>query len=221
MNSIEEEINNRRESRSRLGHVSILISVIALFVSFGVAYKNVLKPFELVIHINPAMQIQHKTNFGLYLIADFFNNSPNNGQITQLGVVLYKTGSEEDKYLLTLLGFRVIDSSGIYSSSEEELPLFFQPWQRQSKTMNFIYRIRDEEFPLASGTYVGELLLWTDYGQRPKYICNFKFNVTGDALKAYLDRKQSGSTTLEPLTIVGYTPMKSRKLTPEDYKRLR
>jgi hypothetical protein len=220
MSESDEVNSNGKKHRSWSKYASIIISAIALFVSLWVAYRNVLKPFELAIHINPTLQVQHKINLGLYLTADFFNNSPSNGQITQLGIVLYKVGSEEDKYLLTLLGFRVIGTDGNYTASDEELPLFFQPWQRQNRTMNFIYLVQDEEFPLSSGTYVGELLMWTDYDKKPNYISRFKFDITGDVLKAYLDRKQWGSTTLEPLSMVGYTPIKSRKLALEDYNLL-
>lgn len=211
---------NRKVQKNWLGYVSILISAIALIVSFGVAYQNALKPFQLAIHIDPTMLIQHKGNLGLYLTADFFNNSPKNGQVTQLGLVLYKRGSEEDKYLLTLMGFRVIAEDGNYKASEEELPLVLQSWQRNSRTMNFIYMVLDEPFPLSSGTYIGELLVWTDYSEKSQYVEHFKFDITGDILKAYLERKELGSTTLEPFTVVGYTPLKSKKLANEEYIRL-
>lgn len=220
MSSSKADGQDRKVSKNWLGYISILISAIALIVSFGVAYQNVIKPFQLEIHIDPIMQVQHKINLGVYLSVNFFNNSPKNGQITDLGLVLYKTGSEEDKYLLTLWGFRVIGEDGNYIASEEKLPLFFQPWQRNSKMMNFIYLVEDEQFPLSSVTYIAELLVWTDYTAKPKYIEEFKFDISGDILKIYMDRKELGYTTLEPLAIVGYTPLKSRKLTHEDYMRL-
>ena len=203
-----------------LSYLSICLSGIALFISFAVGYNTVLKPFALTVRIDPNLQMQHKINLGLYLHVDFFNNSPKNGQVTEAALILYKVGSEEDKYLLTLLGFRVVGEDGVWSESEERLPLFFKPWQRQTKSMNFLHLIEEQQFPLASGTYLGELLIWTRYEAQPRYVEHFKFNVSGDLLKAYMQRKELGSTTLEPLTIVGYTPLKSKKLTDEEYKRL-
>jgi hypothetical protein len=220
MSSAIDESKSWRASINWLGYISIIISVVALAVSFFVAYRNVLKPFELTIHVDPTIHIQHKTNFGLYLQTDFFNNSPSYGQITQLGLVVYKRGSEEDKFLLTLFAFPVIGANGVYTDSQEKLPLFFQPWQRSSKTMNFIYLVKDEPFPLASGTYDGELMVWTTYDTKPTYVESFKFDISGELLKVYMDRKEWGSTTLEPLSIVGYTPLKSQKLTPDEYERL-
>jgi len=220
MNLSDDNQSEPRKSKNVLGYVSIMIAEIALAISILTSYRNVLKPFELVIRIDPQMQIQHKTNLGLYVHVDLFNKSPTNGLITQVALILYKTASIENKYLLTFNSFRVIDKDGVYSASEEELPLFFEPWERKTKVMSFIFDIRDEEFPVSTGTYACELLVWTDCSKMARYVEEFKFEISADVLSAYLDRREKGSTTLEPIDIVGYTRLKSKKLTEEEYKQL-
>ena len=203
-----------------LGIISIILSILAVSFTGITAYKNLLKPFELAIRIDQAVQIQHKGNFGLYLNADFFNKSPQNGLITQLAVILYRTNSREDKYLLELSSFRVLNEDNItYSYSQEKLPIFSQPWQRNNKTMSFIYQ-REEGFPISTGTYICELLIWIDDSIKPKYVKEIKFEITTDVFNLYSERRKAGSVTLEPTNVVGYTPLKSKKLTDEEYKRL-
>lgn len=201
-----------------LSIVSIVLSILAVSFSGITTYKNLLKPFELAIRVYNPIQIQYKDNLGLYLNVNFFNKSPQNGLITQVALVLYKTYSPEDKYLLTLSGLRVLKDF-VYTESEEQLPLFFQPWQRSSKTMSFLYDVKGEEFPISMGTYVCELLVWTEEGMKPKYVEAFKFEITSDLLDRYKERRKGKSTTLEPINIVGYTPFKSKKLTDEEYHR--
>jgi len=164
-----------------LSIVSIVLSILAVSFSGITTYKNLLKPFELAIRVYNPIQIQYKDNLGLYLNVNFFNKSPQNGLITQVALVLYKTYSPEDKYLLTLSGLRVLKDF-VYTESEEQLPLFFQPWQRSSKTMSFLYDVKGEEFPISMGTYVCELLVWTEEGMKPKYVEAFKFEITSDLL---------------------------------------
>lgn len=214
------EVNTRRGKWPIvLGTISIILSVLAVSFSGITAYKNLLKPFELAIGIDQAVQIQHKMNFGLYLDADFFNKSPQNGVVTQVAVILYRTNSKEDKYLLELNSFRVLNEDNVtYSYSPEKLPIFFEPWQRKSKTMSFIYQT-GEEFPVSTGTYVCELLVWIDDSTRPKYVREIKFEITTDIYNLYSERRKAGSVTLEPTNVVGYTPLQSRKLTTEEYNR--
>ncbi len=211
--------NKDNNKRNYIGYLPVIISTFALIISVLTSYYIILKPFDLAIHIEPVVQVQYKGNLGLYLKVDFYNKSPRNGLITQLGLILYKATSIENKYLLTLESFRIVKESGIFTISEEWLPIFLQPWQRDSKITNFLY-MADEQFPVSSGTYICELLVWTDYEKKAKYVEEFKFEITADVLKTYLDRRETGSTTLSPIPIVGYTPLESKKLTNEDYKQL-
>lgn len=220
MSLANEDYSKRRRPRNFIGYSALLISLIALVISVLTSYYNVLKPFELAIRIDPVVSIQHKGNLGLYLDVEFFNKSPKNGLITQLAFVMYKTASMEDKYLLTLHSFRVITEDGTFGDSEERLPLFFEPWERKSKVLSFIYAVEQEEFPISMGTYTCELLAWTDESIKPKYVKEFKFEISADVLSVYLDRREKGSTTLWPINIVGYTALKSKKLTDAEYRRL-
>ncbi len=220
MNMSNEDYKKESKSKNILGIFSIIFSGIALLISGLVAYNTALKSFDLAIRIDPAIQIQHKGNFGIYLDVNFFNRSPKNGLITQLAVILYRTNSIEDKYLLSLSSFRVLNQDGVtYGYSQDRLPIFLQPWQRNNKVASFIYQTEDD-FPISMGTYVCELLAWTDDGSKPKYIKEIKFEITADILNRYLERRKAGSVTLEPANVIGYTSLKARKLTVEEYKQL-
>ncbi len=196
------------------------ISLIALIISIVIAYQFQLKPFELGIRLDPTIRIQYKGNFGIYIDGDFSNRSPQNGMITNMAVILYKATSPEDKYLLTLLNFRIMNEDDTYGPSEEELPLYFQPWQRVGKVMNFLYMLRDEQFPISMGTYMCEFLAWTDDKVKPKYIEHFKFEMTADVLELYLARRDANNSSLQELNISGYTALKSKKMTKENYDQL-
>lgn len=213
-----KSLKQRHSENCSAAIIAVVISLFALFISSWEGYHGVLKPFDLEIRIDPEIQIHHKTNFGLYLNAEFFNNSPNFGLIRRISLVLYKPTSKEDKYLITLNSFRIL-GDGVYIQSEEKLPLSFQPWQRTTKMMSFIYDA-DEQFPISGGTWICELLVWTDERTTPKYFQEIKFDVREDLLQVYLARRKVESTTLEPTNIVGYTPVKSQKLTHEDYQQL-
>jgi hypothetical protein len=211
------EAKPRSRSSVLISYATITISVVALVVSSLTSYNNSLKPFELSVRVSPQMQIQFKGNLGLYMDVDFFNKSPKNGLITELALVLYKITAAEDKYLLEMNSFRVLDTNGIYRPSQEELPIFLVPWQRSSRTISFIYDIPNEQFPVSMGTYECELLVWIDDEYVPKYREKLRFELTADILNVYLARREKQSTTLQPISIVGYTQFKSRKLTTQEY----
>jgi len=200
---------------------AVLISMLALIISFLTAYYQVLKPFHLEIRVHPMMQIQHKTNFGLYVTVDLYNASPKNSVITAACIIIGKAQTWEDIYLLELNSFRVLQEDKVtYGQSEETLPILIESWKRHNKIMSFIFQA-DEQFPISQGIYNCELLLWDRQGEKAKFRERFKFDITSDVLEKYKENRKAGSTSLEPIYVVGYTPLKSRKLTTDEYNLLR
>ena len=118
--------SNKRGSKLRTSIIIVsgLFSIIAMIVSLFVAYTTVLKPFDIEIRVDPRLSIQHKVNLGIYIDVDFYNDSPKDGLITKLALVIYRESNKEDKYLLTFNSFRILKKDGVYGPSEETLPLF-------------------------------------------------------------------------------------------------
>ena len=201
---------------------ALIISLLSFAVSLVTSYYALLKPFDMVTTLQPQIQIQHKTNFGIYLSASFVNKSPSNGTITKTALVIYKESSPDDKYLMNFLAFRVLDKTGdVYSESQESLPIFLKPGEIETRTMNFIYDTQKEVFPVSTGTYVCELLLWLDAQEKPTYKNQFKFDLSADILQYYLLKRSQGSTTLSPpIQLVGFSQFTSRKLSPLEYNQL-
>jgi hypothetical protein len=220
-------------SSNGMGRLAVAISVVALLVSFLTPWYNHIKPFELSCQVYervgihwakltpPAGQSGWSGNLGLYLNIDFQNNSPQSGNVTDLGVVLYREANPADKYFLELMGFRVLDSAGAsYIDSEEKLPLLFQPWQRSRKMAKFVFD-SDIPFPIAQGTYVIEVLVWLEDGDRAAVSRQIRIEFTQDIVDTYGKRKDAQSTTIQTQTVIGYTPRESRKLTDSEYRLLK
>lgn len=222
MSSPNEGKDEKIKKVNLKSNLSLIGTFLAILISGAVSYYNVLKPFELEVRIDNVVQIQHKIdNFGIYIDAAFFNNSPRNGKITQTTLILYKSDSKEDKYLLELMGFMIQQDRFVYAPSEEKPRIYFKPWEMQNRVMNFIYLRKDEQFPIMTGTYICELLIWIDDSSKPKYIKEIKFQITPEILEKYQNLKERGSTNLLSVNIVGYTPLISKKLSKEEYNLLR
>jgi hypothetical protein len=198
------------------------ISILSLAVSAVTSYYALLKPFDMVVTLQPQIQIQHKVNFGIYLSASFVNKSPSNGTITNAALVTYKDSSPDDKYLLNFMAFRVLDkATETYGEAQESLPIFLKPGQIETRTMNFIYFTEKEMFPISTGTYVCELLLWIDAQEKPTYKKQFKFDLSADLLQYYLLKRSQGSTTLSPpIELAGFSQLTARKLNRLEYNQL-
>jgi endo-1,4-beta-mannosidase len=170
--------------------------------------------------MSPVVQIQHKENFGLYVDLAFQNQSPTGGLITDLVLVINRQETPEDKYLLQSIGFRTIDQQGVYRYSEEQMPIFLRPTQWEARTVNFLY-VNPEQFPISTGTYVAEVLIWVDYQYKARYCATCRFEISADMLNIYLDRRERGSTFLQPITVVGADVQRSKKITDQEYSGLK
>lgn len=201
--------------------VSVVFSILAILISFLTPYYTVLKPFDPIIRIDPKMGLQHKVRLGLYINIDLLNNSPRSGLITEACVILYNVQSPEDRYLLEFLSFRVLDEKKVaYGLSEEELPLIIEPRQRTNKTIAFYYA-NEQPFPISMGTYVGELMLWSDNGRKTSYSKEFSFQISKDILDEYVKFRDSGRYMVQEIYAIGYTPLESKKLTKGEYRVLK
>ncbi len=170
------------------------------------------------------MAFQYKSNFGIYLDADFLSVSPKGGSIRKLALVLYRDNSKDNKYLFEFISFMQesessIDTISVIEPSPDWLPMFIPPWQRVSKLMNFIYNSK-EQFPIAPGTYICELLIWIENDEQADYMREIRFEMSSDHVDLYKGRRDKQSTWLNPLYVTGYTPVISRKLSPEEYRIL-
>lgn len=221
---------NESKSHNKIGHrqsfrnwISLTLSVIAILVSGSVAYWGTLQPFSLEIWVDPIVQIQHRNNFGVHTNVSFRNESPKSGLVTALAMVINRSENPEDRYLLVFAGFRkleMVDSSvAVYRTLEEHLPVFIEPRQWALRTASFIYDTA-EQFPISMGTYDFEILVWTNYEERARYREVKKFFVDADILAKYQDRREKGSTWLEPILSVGSVPKSSKKLTNAEYQSL-
>jgi hypothetical protein len=217
--AVGSQPERKRRLKSVLRYTVDAMAVAAFIFSVYVTYRTSLKPFSVVTWIEPVVQLHHKGNLGVYLDFSFWNDSPRPGLITGLAVVLYRTESAEDKYMLELNSFRVADSTGVYHDSEERLPVFLEPWQWTSRTASFIYE-DSQQFPIAMGTYNCELLVWVNHEERSRYRSGRRFDISLDNLSTYAKRRDAGSTTLEPIVTVGATLLKAHKLSKEEYESL-
>ena len=218
---MEKDVEKLKKSPNWISRIAIIISVISILISVYTFYNEILKPFDLIIDLYPEIQIQHKLNFGMYVRASFLNNSPQNGLITQTAIIMFKDTNPEDKYIITFDSFRTSDSNKIYSPSLESLPIFLKPLDRESRIINYLFLKENEQFPISSGTYVCELLLWIDYNNKPDYRKEFKFTISADMLDWYKMRRDMHSTSLsEPIKISGYAPLTPRKITMDEYEQL-
>ena len=124
-------------------------------------------------------------------------------------------------YLLEFNSFRVLaEDNVVYKESEESLPLLLEPWQRYNKLMSFIFEA-EEQFPVSQGIHECELLLWDEEQGNARFSRRFRFDITADVLDTYKKNREVGSTSLQSIHMVGYTPLKSRKLTQQEYELLR
>ncbi len=208
------------QGSGRLSILAIVISFVAVLISFLSPYYNILKPFELDVRVDPKIGLHHRDNFGLYVNVDVHNRSPRAGLITDICLVLYGSNSPQDKYLFEIKDFRVLLEDEItYTSSEEKLPLLVEPRQRMNKMVRFVYD-SDEEFPISMGTYICEVLLWISDNQKADYVEEFQFKITKDVLDKYIELREKKSTNLQWLSVIGHTPLESKKLTTGEYKLL-
>lgn len=220
VDSSQNNSQNKRDSWFK-SYIAIIIAVISIIISGLSFYYTIFKTFDLKVDLNPEIKIQYRNNLGFYIFTSFFNNSPNNGSITKIAMVLYQSSSPDDKYLFTFEGFRETKEQGIYTSSDENLPIFFKPWSRETRVMNFIYTKTNEQFPIAMGTYISELYFWTDNSEKPSYRHQFSFDISADILDFYKEKRINNSTVLSPdIKIQGYAPLTSRKLTIQEYEEL-
>jgi hypothetical protein len=205
-----------------LPYVSLAVALLSLTVSGAVAYRTSLAPFAPRIWIYPVIQMQHKTNLGLYLDVTFRNGSPTAGLVSEMALILSRPGSEEDRYLLNFAGFRTRDEEGVYGvygGSEDRLPLKLAPHQWTSKTLSFIY-LSPDHFPISTGTFNCQLLVWVNYENRARYTETRRFEISAEVLERYTELRESGSTQLQSIEVVGAKKLESRKLSEGEYDLL-
>ena len=203
--------------------ISLAASVIAVGVTGIVAYWGTLKPFSLGVWVDPVVQIQHQKNLGVQINLSFRNESPRSGLVSGLAMVMNKSENPEDKYLLTCIGFktyeRVDSATAVYRPTGEQLPVLIGSRQWASRTAGFVYTA-SEQFPISMGTYDCQVLVWTDYEERARFSESMKFEITAEILDTYEDRRDRGSTWLEPIPTVGTVPLESEKLSTAEYEAL-
>jgi len=154
---------------------------------------------------------------GIYLNIDFYNKSPKSGLISEAFLILYRNDNISEKYVLEFTSFRLLDSTKtIYKDSEERFPLVIMPKERINKTLSFLYNI-EEQFPITMDVYNAELVILIGDNNKPKYIEKFKIDITKDVLDSYTDKRDKKSTSVEWISVLGYTPMKSKKITEKEY----
>lgn len=204
-----------------LSVVALLVSAGALLVSILVGYKGTLQPFMLRFWLSPVVQLQHKGNLGLYIDFTVQNPSPASGIINEMVLVVHRLETPQDRYLLQCIGFMASDERGIaWTLSEEQLPIFMGPGQSAFRTANFLYT-NEEHFPIATGVYVAELLVWTDYEPRARYAPTCEFQVSADMLAKYQEWRMKGLTRLQKVPIVGARHLECRKISEAEYRELR
>ncbi len=199
--------------------VSLGLSLLAFTLSGLVAYYSLLKPFSLDIYVDPLVQIQHKSNFGIYLTLDLYNNTPGSGMISKACLIMNNKNNIRDKFLLEFDSFRVMKDNVVYVTSEQKIPVFFESNKREIKIMSFLYNY-DKQFPISMGIYNCELLVWINNEDKVTYKKVFQIDISSDILDDYKKFRDAGSTNLIPIDVVGYTPLKSKKITANEYKML-
>jgi len=209
--------------------VALKYSQKATKISEDVAYQTVLRPFSLDIRVSPFVHIQYKNNFGIYLQTFFYNDSPVNGQISQFAFIINNISTPEDKYLLTLDSFRLLeipsaDGDSIiatFKNTFESVPIFIEKNQIFARALNFVYN-NEEQFPISMGVYECELLVWVNNEEKTYYKELFKFEITSDTLDEYKKRRAENSTFLgSQIYFTGYTPpLTSKKITKQEYLEL-
>jgi hypothetical protein len=173
-----ETLNTSETKKSKSGIYAIIIAVISFVISIITIYPTTLKSFSIDTYIHSKINIQYKNIFGLYIKSSFFNNSPKYGSITNMAVIISKTTNKEDKYLLTFDSFRILDEKGIgYKISDEKFPIFFKPRERQNKTINFLFTLDDIDFPISTGTYECDFLVYLQNEDNPPVISKYKFDI--------------------------------------------
>ena len=216
-----------------LGFLAIIVAFVSLTVSTFVAYYETLKPFQLDVFINPMLGIQHKSqNLGIYMHLSVHNNSPQSGLVTDLALVLRKSDNPTDRYYLKFRDFRVESSRQvsttsegdplflhIYNSAEEPHTIYLKPWDWSSRLAEFLYD-NETHFPISTGMYEAELLIWTNYDKKAKFRMTCQFEVSKDILSAYEQRRGSGSSSLELIWVSGEVIRECEKLSEAQYREL-
>jgi len=218
--------SNSKDSRLKLllkipNWLILVLSIFAMGLSIYATYNKEIKPFALDVRVDPHLYMQHKINFGLYVSIDMQNISPNRGMVTQMVLIMYKAANPLDKYLIKFNSFRFKDVDDVWSPTEEQLPIYFLPNQIQKRTASFIYSLEGNQFPLATGTYKCELLIWTLANEKADLVREFTIEITEDLMDTYKEYRNHSSTNLIPLTIAGYTELKAGKLSEIQYHQLK
>lgn len=199
--------------------VSVAISLLALGQSTWVNYKTALKPFACDVFCGATVGLQHKTNLGLYVNLVLKNQSPSPGLITQMLLAVHRQETPEDKYLLIPASFPVRGFDDVWRATPAE-QVFLGPREWFAGTVNFLY-LSEQQFPIATGLYVCELLVFADFEGRASFSETFRFEISADILAAYMDYREKGSTMLQEVPIVGMRAFESKKLSQEEYLALK
>jgi len=181
-----------------------------------------LRSFNIDITVQPTLQIQQKLGqFGMYVTSAFLNDTYRSGYITQVCLLLAHSNSRDDRYLLTFNSFRIMsEDKSAFGPSEKLLPIYLQGKEQATRICNFLYDA-DEPFPLAAGVYNAELLVWTDWDEKADFSHEFSLLISEENAREYVSRKEQSSTRLIMIDMVGYAPLKSRKLSRNEYSGMR
>ncbi len=197
--------------------LAIVISVIALLVSFITLYLTHLKAARIAIIAGEHLNIGHyiEGNLNITLPITFVNYGAKTATVKRVALLIQKSGNSEG-YLLEPYFYQKVGDSGEFQNESQPTPIGVSG--KQNITKQVLFRSSEErpfEFQLIKeGSYTFTLLGWVDTSEIPDISDTFNLEIEPEIatkLELELGKKTASTIRIPQATWRNWTSQKLKQ----------